>query len=149
MNKTKKLMIECELRNLHCSITYQKINDYSIEIYTGYKKSYHQIFYTDGHIKLKAAVKQALKYLGVKSSKKVLTQRVRRRLVVKFDYDFGSEFWTDEMVTIMEEIVEATRYSCLESTRNLKDAYVSFGKFAKNYKSGPNVESAFDKWIKE
>jgi len=57
-------MDECISRNLHCSITYQKINDYSVEIYRGYKTRYEKVFYTDGHIKPKKAIKKALKFLS-------------------------------------------------------------------------------------
>lgn len=63
MSKAEKLLIECKSRNLHCSITYQKINDYSVEIYTGYMSTYQKHYYTDGHIRLKKAIKSARKYL--------------------------------------------------------------------------------------
>lgn len=64
MKKAQKLMNECISRNLHCSITYQKINNYSVEIYRGYKSFYEKIFYTDGHTKSKRAIKKALKFLS-------------------------------------------------------------------------------------
>jgi hypothetical protein len=63
MKKLKQLIGECKSRNLHCSVTYQKINDISIEIYKGYKSTYVKLFYTDGHIKLKKAIKLALKFI--------------------------------------------------------------------------------------
>ncbi len=58
-----KLFEECKCRAMNCSITYQRINDYSVEIYRGYKSSYVKIFYTDGHIDKKKAIKKALKFL--------------------------------------------------------------------------------------
>lgn len=64
MKKAQILMDECKSRALHCSITYQSITDYSIEIYRGYKTNYEKLFYTDGHIKPKKAIKEALKFLS-------------------------------------------------------------------------------------
>jgi hypothetical protein len=63
MKKAQQLMDECISRNLHCSITNQRINDYSVEIYRGCKTNYENVFYTDGHIKPKKAIKKALKFL--------------------------------------------------------------------------------------
>jgi hypothetical protein len=63
MNEPKRLMMECENRNLNCSISYQKITNYSVEIYTGYKKSYTLKFYTDGASSPKKAIKKAFKWL--------------------------------------------------------------------------------------
>ena len=63
MGKTKKLIGECKSRNMNCSITYENITDCSVEIYTGYGKNYERIFYTDGHLKPKKAVKKALKFI--------------------------------------------------------------------------------------
>ena len=63
MSKAEKLMIECESRNLHCSITYQKINDYSVTIYNGYSLDYKKVFFTDGHIRMNHAIKEARKFL--------------------------------------------------------------------------------------
>lgn len=56
-------MEECKARNLNCSITYQRMTDYSVEVYTGYGKSYKKVFYTDGHIKPKKAIKKGLLFL--------------------------------------------------------------------------------------
>ena len=64
MKKAQQLMNKCISRDLHCSITNQRINDYSVEIYRGYKKNYQKVFYTDGHIKPKKAIKKALKFLS-------------------------------------------------------------------------------------
>jgi len=60
--KAKDFFLECENRALHGSITRQSITSYSIEIYTGYVKNYKKIFYTDGHISMKKALKEAKKY---------------------------------------------------------------------------------------
>ena len=43
-------------------------NDYSIEIYKGYKLSYELIFYTDGNTDKKQAIKKALRFLNEKYS---------------------------------------------------------------------------------
>lgn len=64
MSKIKQLMDECESRNLHCSITYQTINDYSVEIYRSANPGYDIVFYSDGHLTLKKAVKKGLKYIS-------------------------------------------------------------------------------------
>ena len=53
----------CKSRNLHCSITYQKINDISIEIYSGYISNYEKIYYTDGHINIDDALIVAITFL--------------------------------------------------------------------------------------
>ena len=47
-------------------ITQLKIrsNNYSIEIYKGYKSSYEVIFYTDGHSDKKQAIKKVKSFLG-------------------------------------------------------------------------------------
>jgi effector-binding domain-containing protein len=63
MSKLKRLITECKNRNFHISISYQRINDISIEIYTGNRKNYVCRFYTDGHISLKKALKKALKWI--------------------------------------------------------------------------------------
>jgi hypothetical protein len=58
-----QLFAECKSRALNCSLTYQSINDYSIEIYRGYKSNYQKVFFTDGHIDKSKAIRKALKYL--------------------------------------------------------------------------------------
>lgn len=64
------LFSECWSRNYNCSITYQQINDYSVEIYQGYRKgSYKLIYYTDGHLTRKKAIKKALKFIKNKNKK--------------------------------------------------------------------------------
>ena len=63
MGKTKELFIDCELCDLHCSITWQIITGYSVEIYRGYVVDYEQLFISDGHLTHKKAVKAGLKYL--------------------------------------------------------------------------------------
>ena len=63
MKLETQLFNECKSRSLNCSLTYQHINDYSVEIYQGYKTTYNKIFYTDGHIDKSIAIKKALKYL--------------------------------------------------------------------------------------
>ena len=65
----KKIFEICQDRNWNVSFTWQKINDYSIEIYKGYKTSYELIFYTDGHTDKKQAIKKTKLFL-TKSSKK-------------------------------------------------------------------------------
>ena len=61
--KTQKLLDLCHSRNLHCSISWQRVTGYSVEIYTGYKSDYSNLFFTDGHTKPKKAVKEALKFI--------------------------------------------------------------------------------------
>lgn len=63
MKLETQLFNECKARALNCSLTYQSITDYSVEIYTGYKTSYKKAFYTDGNIDKTVAVKKALKFL--------------------------------------------------------------------------------------
>jgi hypothetical protein len=64
MGKAKKLLKKCSSRNIHCSITYQKNNDFSVEISKGYNRNYEILFYTDGHTKLKTAVQEAAKFVN-------------------------------------------------------------------------------------
>lgn len=64
--KYKELLNICEGRNLHCSITWQRITDYSIEIYTGYKKTYSCFHYSDGHIKVEEAIESGINWLNGK-----------------------------------------------------------------------------------
>jgi len=64
MKLRKKIIKHCLSRDLNISLTYQKINNWSIEIYTGYKDSYTLVFYSDGHLKEKDAAKAALEYFS-------------------------------------------------------------------------------------
>jgi len=64
MDKFNQLTDECISRSLNCSITYQRINDFSVEIYKGYGSNYGIVFYTDGHINPKKAIKKALQFLS-------------------------------------------------------------------------------------
>lgn len=38
-----------------------------------------------------------------------LKKRIRTELEDRFGYDFGSEFWTDDNLTMLEEIIEVTK----------------------------------------
>lgn len=58
-----QLFDECKSRNWNCSLTYQRINDFSVEIYKNYKNNYELIFFTDGHLKKEKAIKTALKFI--------------------------------------------------------------------------------------
>ena len=60
----KKIFEISQDRNWNVSFTWQNINDYSIEIYKGYKSSYELIFYTDGNTDKKQAIKKAKSFLG-------------------------------------------------------------------------------------
>lgn len=63
MKLETQLFEECQSRSIHCGLSWQRITDYSVEIYTGYKKTYKNIFYTDGHTNKEEAIKKALKFL--------------------------------------------------------------------------------------
>ena len=64
-----KIVFEiCQNNKLNVSLTWQTINDYSIEIYKGYKSYYELIFYTDGNTDKKQAIKKALRFLNEKYS---------------------------------------------------------------------------------
>jgi hypothetical protein len=63
MKKLNELLAECRGRAFNVSFSYQGVTDYSVEIYTGYKNNYEEIFYTDGHIKPKKAINKALKFI--------------------------------------------------------------------------------------
>lgn len=65
MKLETQLFQECKSRDYNCSITYQKINNFSVEIYTGYKSSYKLIFYTDGHTESKFAIRKTLNFLKI------------------------------------------------------------------------------------
>lgn len=61
-DKSEKLFEQCLCRDWNVSITWQKVTDWSIEIYTGYKTRYKKIFYTDGHTSKAEAIAKALKF---------------------------------------------------------------------------------------
>ncbi len=63
MCKTLELMETCRNLSLHCSVTYQSITSYSVEIYTGYVSTYKEVFYTDGKVSLEEAIDLALEFL--------------------------------------------------------------------------------------
>ena len=63
MKKTNKLFNECLKRDLHISLTWQRITNWSVEIYIGYRMNYRQIFYIQNVVSKKDAVKKALKFL--------------------------------------------------------------------------------------
>lgn len=63
MKIESQLFEECKSKALHCSITYQSISDYSVEIYRGYKTNYKKVFYTDGHTDREKAIRAALNFL--------------------------------------------------------------------------------------
>ena len=66
MNKIKKLFAICEDSNWHVSLTYQRINDYSVEIYTGYVSSYENLFFSDGHASIDGAIQKGLDWCNGK-----------------------------------------------------------------------------------
>ncbi|MCK9445684.1 hypothetical protein M0Q50_02200 [bacterium] len=66
MKLETQLFEKCKSMAYNCSLTYQSMNDFSVEIYTGYNTSYKKIFYTDGHIDKKNALKKSLKFLNRK-----------------------------------------------------------------------------------
>lgn len=60
----EELINECKNRNLHVSVTYQRITDISIEIYKGYKSNYQCLFYIDGKPNLESAIIEATEWLN-------------------------------------------------------------------------------------
>jgi len=46
---------------------------------------------------------------------KKITPEVKKILKEKFGYDFDSEFWTDEMLLLADEIFTATEF-CIKSS---------------------------------
>lgn len=58
-----QLFDECKHRGYSCSITYQRINDFSVEIYKGHELSYQSIFFSDGHLDSKRSIRKALRFL--------------------------------------------------------------------------------------
>ena len=55
----KDLFDKCKNNNLSLSVTYQSVTCFSIEIY----RNKDLFFYTDGHVKLKKAIKKGFKFL--------------------------------------------------------------------------------------
>jgi hypothetical protein len=53
----------CQNRCFNFSLTWQKMTEWSVEIYVGYTHSYKKKFYTDGHISKRKAIKKAVKYM--------------------------------------------------------------------------------------
>jgi|AntAceMinimDraft_6_1070360.scaffolds.fasta_scaffold83384_1 hypothetical protein len=60
-SKAEMLLKECSSRNILLAIEYQKTNGFSVEILN---RSHEIMFYTDGHTKLKTAVKEAAKFVN-------------------------------------------------------------------------------------
>jgi DNA polymerase-3 subunit epsilon len=52
----------CLNRDLNVSLSWQKMTNWSVEVYRGYKKSYQGIFYTDGHLNKSEAINVAIKH---------------------------------------------------------------------------------------
>ena len=63
MKAETELFNRCIGLNLNVSLTYQRINDYSVEIYTGYGDSYKQLFYADGYVTRIGVIQKAIRYL--------------------------------------------------------------------------------------
>ena len=59
----KRLIAECWNAGIACNIDYHSTTGISIEIYTRNMIDYKNLFYTDGHVKLKHAIKPAIKFL--------------------------------------------------------------------------------------
>ncbi len=65
--KVEDLYDECRNCNYHVSLTWQRITNYSVEIYKGYQRDYVKIYYSDGHVTLKEAIKKGLKFMRRKN----------------------------------------------------------------------------------
>lgn len=63
MKLETQLFNECQSLNLHCCIAWQRINEYSVEIYKGYVSNYQKVFYTDGSTSREVVMRRALKFL--------------------------------------------------------------------------------------
>ena len=63
MKKFNELTEQCQSRCFNLSLTWQKMTNWSIEIYTGYKTSYKVEFFSDGHLNKKEAIKKGIKYM--------------------------------------------------------------------------------------
>ncbi len=61
-----KLEEFCISRDYNISVTWQRMTDWSIEIYTGYKTKYSKLFYTDGHIDKSEALNKAFEHFEIK-----------------------------------------------------------------------------------
>lgn len=59
----EELISICKNNNFNITIGYQKINDYSIEIYKGYVSNYEQIYYSDGDIDLDFTILKAINFV--------------------------------------------------------------------------------------
>lgn len=73
MEKLEQLYSVCKDRIYNCSVTYQRINDYSVEIYTGHETNYKNIYYTNGHSCITDAIDVALNFLNPKIMKTFVT----------------------------------------------------------------------------
>lgn len=64
MKKAKEMFDLCLSHDVNVSLTWQRITDWSVEIYKGYKaNSYERLFYIDGEISRKKAVKKGLRFI--------------------------------------------------------------------------------------
>lgn len=62
MSKSKELFSLCLNQDLNVSLSWQKMTDWTVEIYTGYIKSYRSVFYVQGITK-KEVLKKAIKFM--------------------------------------------------------------------------------------
>ncbi|QDM00819.1 hypothetical protein [Aliarcobacter butzleri] len=62
MSKTKKLFGLCLNQDLNVSLSWQKITDWTVEIYVGYRTNYRNIFYGQSTSK-KEVLKEAIDFM--------------------------------------------------------------------------------------
>jgi hypothetical protein len=102
MNKLDELIDLCKDRNINCSVTYQKINDYSVEIYVGYQSNYKLMHYSDGHLYSDDAINSGIAFL-IAETVTATERKVAHEMVDKMQ-DFG--LTPDEMLDVIAKARE-------------------------------------------
>ncbi|WP_320034818.1 hypothetical protein [Halarcobacter sp.] len=72
----EKLFSECLSRDWSVSLIWQRMTNWSVEIYTGYEVNYNKKFFTSGHIHRAEATKEALRFLDGLSASGVIPDLV-------------------------------------------------------------------------
>jgi hypothetical protein len=84
--------------------------------------------------------------------------KVKQILEVKYGYDFHSDHWSDDLLVMVDEVIQATKLSIKNNKFNFKQALIDYGFesdivddwiIVRKTKRLANTKTAFDGFIKE
>lgn len=90
MGKTKELFNLCLNQDLNVSLSWQKVTDWTVEIYLGYKTNYKNIFYEQSTSK-KEVLKKAIEFMKNFSRREFEKKYFEDRRFLKFS-DFKKKY---------------------------------------------------------